>query len=315
MVNHFASLLGNIDLRAIESVAQKYELVFGGTSTIAAGGGVLSFGDYSAIAENKLVLPLIDRNYIPLTLPRELQKVYNILFPATITVHYKQFLLYSYLRIINLTDYADAVKATDSRISYSLDELLDYFKFRNISIAPASDANYRLLVYGAGRSDESSRNFTSVYTVSQQSNTATVLIHSDTQELYYHPTKAPSKTSVGMTISVVVSGSDPLVSAPIVIGDTGLTCVLGGKSALTASSNKVWRLSVDSPVNFSVLDKIKSLDTSGPAVDDMFKYQQTNCTQTYQNLWEMHYNPAYRLAGLLLAYVERVNLVWQKIAT
>ena len=314
MVNHFASLLSNIDLRAIESVAQKYELVFGGNSTISAGGGTLSFGNYTAVAENKLLLPLVDRNYTYLALPKELQRIYNVLFPATTTTHYKQFLLYSYLRIVELTEYADAIKTVDSRISYSLDELVDYFKFRNISIISSNDLNYGILVYGAGRSDETSRGFTSVYTVSQQSNTATVLILSNTQELYYHPTKTASKSSTGMAVTVTPS-ADPLVSAPITIGDTGLTCVLGGKNPITATSNKVWRFFVDSPVNFSILDKIKTLDSYGPSIEAMFNYQQASCTQSYQNLWERHHSPVYRLAGLLLAYVERVNLIWQKRAT
>jgi hypothetical protein len=315
MVNHFASLLSNINLRAIESVEQKYELVFGGNSTISAGGGTLSFGNYTAVAENRLLLPLVDRNYAFLTLPKELQRVYDILFPATITTHYKQFLLYTYLRIVDLTEYADEIKTVDRRISYSLDELVDYFKFRNISIVSSNDSNYGILVYGAGRSDETSRGFTSLYTVSQQSNTATVLIQSNTQGLYYHPTKTSSASSIGMTVTVTPSSTDPLVSAPIPIGDTGLACVLGGKNPITATSNKVWRFSVDSPVNFNILDKIKTLAAYGPTIEAMFNYQRASCNQSYQNLWEKHHSPVYRLAGLLLAYVERVNLVWQKRAT
>jgi len=315
MVNHFASLLSNINLRAIESVVQKYELVFGGTSSISAGGGVLSVGDYTAVGENRLLLPLVDRNYTQIDLPQELQRVYNVLFPSTITTHYKQFLLYSYLRTISLTDKAEDVKKVDSRISYSLDDMVEYFKFRNIAINASSDTNYTILVYGSGASNEYSRSFTTVYDVIQQSNTSTVLIHSPTQELYYHPLKSSSKTANNMTVSVTPSGADPLVSLPITIGDTGLTCILAGKAVLTATPNKFWRFSVDSPVSFNILDKIKPLDTYWQNVDAMFRYMQSSCTQTYQNMWNMHYNPAYRLAGLLLAYVERVNLVWQKRAT
>lgn len=315
MVNHFASLLSNIELRSLESVVQKYELVFGGNTTINAAGGVFGFGSYAEVTDNRLLLPLVDRNYSPLVLPAELQRVYNVLFPATITTHYKQFLLYSYLRIVDLTDKADAIKTIDNRISYSLDDLVDYFKFRNISITSTSDSNYGILVYGSGRSDENSRGFTAVYNITQQLQTATVLIYSPTQENYYHPTKVSSKSPTGMSVSVVPSATDPLISQPITIGDTGLVCLIGGKSALTATANKTWQFSVDSPVNFNVLDKIKTLDSYARTVDAMFEYQQSSCTQTYQNLWNTHYNPVYRLAGLLLAYVERVNLVWQKRAT
>lgn len=313
MVNHFASLLSNIDLRAIESVVRQYELIFGGASSISAGGGVLTVGKFTTIAENKLLLPLVDRNYTPLVLPEELRQVYTILFPATITTHYKQFLLYSYLRIIDLTDKAEDIKIEDSRISYVLDDLVDYFKFKNMSLLATSNPAYSLLVYGDSVSDETSRSFTTLYDVTQDS-TSTVKIHSPTQGLYYHPTNSPSKFYKNMSV-VVTPSADPKVSIPIALRGTGLTFLIGGTSTFASTAGKYWRFSVDSPVKFNVLDKIKTLDTYWTAVDKMFKYQQTKCAQTYQNMWDMHYNPAYRLAGLLLAYVERVNLVWEKRAT
>jgi hypothetical protein len=313
MVNHFASLLANIDLRAIDTVVRQYELVFGGTSTISAAGGVLTVGKFTTIAENRLLLPLVDRNYNPITLPQELQRVYNVLFPATISTHYKQFLLYSYLRVVNSTDRADDVKLVDSRISYVLDDLIDYFKFRNISIIASNAPTYSLLVSGNGVSDENSRSFTAVYDVTQNS-ASTVLLYSPTQGLYYHPAKSPSKFYENMSVPVTPS-ADPLVSLPITINGTGLTCLIGGKTTFAATNNKAWRFSVDSPVEFNILDKIKTIDAYGVTVDNMFKYQQSICTQAYQNMWNMHFNPVYRLAGLLLAYVERVNLVWQKRAT
>lgn len=315
MVNHFASLLGNVDLRSIDSMTQQYELVFGEDSTLSINDGVLAFGNYTAVVENKLLLPLIDRNYTPLILPRELQRVYDILFPSTSTAYYKQFLLYSYLRVVDLTDKSEEIKNVDRRISYSLDELVDYFKFPNISVSVSTDPDYSLLVYGQGISDENSRNFNTIYDITQQGSSSSVLIYSPTQGVYYHPTKAASKLSTDMDVPVVAGSENPAVSAPITIGSTGLTFVIAGKNVFADTPSKAWRLSVASPVNFKILDKIKSLETYGTAVDDMFKYQQTNCTQTYQNLWSLHYSPAYRLAGLLLAYVERVNLVWQKRAT
>jgi hypothetical protein len=34
------------------------------------------------------------------------------------------------------------------------------------------------------------------------------------------------------------------------------------------------------------------------------------CDASYSNLWNTHYNDVYRFAGLIMAYVERVNKVW-----
>jgi hypothetical protein len=81
------------------------------------------------------------------------------------------------------------------------------------------------------------------------------------------------------------------------------------------SPNKVWKFAVSAAPTFNILDKIKALDAYSYAVEAMFSYEHSSCNNTYQNLWNLHFNPAYRLAGLLLAYVERVNLVWQKLAT
>jgi hypothetical protein len=319
MVNHFASLLGNLDLWAFESVSQKYELTFGGNSAIIAGGGTLAVQNYAAVAETKLLLPMIDRNYMKVTLPPALQRVYNMLFTTTASMFYKQFLIYSYLRAIAATDKADEIKREDSRISYNLDDMVDYFKFRKIVIGPSSNPNYSLLVYGKGVSDETSRDFSATYTVRQVLDTSTVLIYSDTQKLFYHPTLPPSKSDINMAVGISQSTANSLLSNPVAVGGTGLSFAIAGPKPgtpdFTHSPSKVWQFTVDSPINFNLLDKVKLLDTYSTTTDDMFAYEHSSCNQAYQNLWTMHYNPVYRLTGLLLAYVERVNLVWQKLAT
>jgi len=58
--------------------------------------------------------------------------------------------------------------------------------------------------------------------------------------------------------------------------------------------------------------KLNELLLNSLAVDDMLNYSKELCSTTYENLWRTHYNVVYKFVGLLLAYVERVNLVWQK---
>jgi hypothetical protein len=83
---------------------------------------------------------------------------------------------------------------------------------------------------------------------------------------------------------------------------------------LTAG-NKIWSFSSNVPPRFDLLSKIKEIDARDYVVDNMLNFNKDHCDISYENIWRQHYNDIYRFAGLLLAYVERVNLVCQKRLT
>jgi hypothetical protein len=77
-------------------------------------------------------------------------------------------------------------------------------------------------------------------------------------------------------------------------------------------SNKFWSFSYNAPPKFDMIEKIKDVERRRQIVDDMLVFSKDIASSTYENIWRMHYNDVYRFAGLLLAYVERVNFVWSQ---
>ena len=148
MYNHFATLLGNLDLTYTAPMQESYLLGdelydFLGT----ASGDYLALDDYYVtIKTAKTASVLVNKSYAQLNLPAPLKKFYDILFPSTASEYYKQFLLYCYLRLVDASDKAADIKVYDPRLTYVLDEITDYFRFTKISIPRGNNLNYRLLV-------------------------------------------------------------------------------------------------------------------------------------------------------------------------
>jgi hypothetical protein len=115
--------------------------------------------------------------------------------------------------------------------------------------------------------------------------------------------------------------SNPTISRSIAIGETGLKFNITGpftaeapKGFLT-TGNRTWAFSAEAPFTFDFSAKMKELTANYQIVENMLAYGEELCNLSYSRMWHMHYNDTYRLAALLLAYVERVDFVWQKRLT
>lgn len=323
MVNHFASLLINLNLTATQPVQGNFVLAdetIGGDFGITTEDGYnIALGDtYSAITTTKLTSPFIDRNYSQITLPSELQRVYDVLFPATASNYYKQFLLYSYLRVLAATDKAQDVKNYDKRITYNLNELTEYFRFDRLSTAQSSNADFNLLLSGNLHVGEDAAYFNEQFVVLQLGNSQYLRVFSLTQAKYFKQRQVPSVNPTGKDILLELSTS-PNVSKPIPVGDTGLTFSITGPfnsapNPLTTTNN-VWHFIAEAPFLFDVVAKVNELASTNSLVSDMLDFNSDVCNISYKNLWHSHYNPVYKLSGLLLAYVERINILWQSSQT
>jgi hypothetical protein len=314
MLNHFASLLANFRLQDMQITTLHSSLGTGTGQEVVLGNGLsLDLTNSMGVGLVTQYSQFTDRNYTNIVLPIELERIYNILFPPTASFYYKQFLLFCYLRTIAATDMSSKISIYDSRISYDLDEVGDYFKFGKISAPYNSNPLFNILASGRSVSNEAANNFTNKYTVIQPQNSLSVLVRSDTQRLYYKPGVAPSMQPAGMATQL--TGSQ-YASDTIAIGDTGISFSIAGPlSAFTQTSDKYWTFYVDAAPQFNLLDRVKFLDVHYTTVDEMLNYARAASDNSNENLWRMHYNPVYRLAGLLLAYVERVNFVWVNRAT
>ena len=320
MVNHFASLLLNTNLSDLTPKLDTYLL---GDETDAILIGENSPDDFeittgelytSGVTEVRKSFKLINRNYTQFTLPSALQRMYNLLFPSGCSGYYKHFLLYCYLRIVDSSDKAKDVELYDSRLTYKLSEAEDYFKVYRVRPVKSNNPDYKLSIYGRLKPAEDYSSFLQEFVVKQIDDTAYLQIVSATELKYLKQGKTPSKSVKDMETLLSLNGDS---SYPIYIGDTGLYGILSGPfqtvdKGFTDSSDKIWAFSAEAPANFNFQNVYNLIKNNTVVLDDMFDFGRNLCNGSYERMWKTHYNNVYSFAGLLLAYVERVNLVCQR---
>jgi hypothetical protein len=282
-------------------------------------GAALMLDDfYATEIATRVSNPFTARNYVSLALPQDLQRFYNLLFPTESSDYYVQFLLYCYISLVQSTDIAEHVKRYDNRISYDLKELQSYFNFTRISAAYSNDPDFKLLVTGQIRNAPDTLGRYNKFIVRQVSNTSKLVIISATQQRYYKPGSMPSTSATDMEVQLEL-GNSGTITKPVAVGDTGLSLSITGPFQsldVNFSTNpyKAWLFSAEAPFHFDFAAKIKQLENSYQQVEAMLNFRREDCTASYENMWHTHHNSVYRFVGLLMAYVERVNIVWQKLA-
>jgi hypothetical protein len=312
MVNHFASLLSNLNLYAMAQTAVSYLLLSSDNYDIVTDDSYLIdlAGEYERSSELvKLVSPLVNNNYNQISLPLDLQKFHNILFPESASSYYKQFLLYCYLRIIESTDRHEDIKKYDHRVSYNLDLIFDYFKFNRVYLSSDNPKEYKLLVFGKMLNSASANYYSNSFIISQIPNTTGVQVYSYTQNQYYKPFSLPVASANNSTITL--SASNPGITDAVAIGDTGLFfSIVGNFQNFISPYTRSWEFTAEAPFRFDFLAKMQEFKTYQHIVTKMLDYRRAECDMTYENIWNLHHSDVYKLAGLLLAYVERVNLIY-----
>jgi hypothetical protein len=223
--------------------------------------------------------------------------------------------LYSYLRIVDSTDRKDDIKKYDNRLTYDLSSIEEYFRFYKKTSPVASDQNYTILVSGDLKTDEQVNGYKNDFVIYQQENSRNLYVYSITQSRFYKKGQAPSKNPTGME-NLLSFGSSASSSNLIEIGDTGLRFAIAGPlDNFMTTADKRWGFSAEAPFKFDFNECLKHLEQNTRIVEEMLAFDSDKCDLSYTNLWQMHYNGVYRLAGLLLAYVQRVNIVCQNAQT
>jgi hypothetical protein len=317
MYNHFATLLANIDLVYTTSVRHAYVL---GDSladflTTSSGEYILLDDYYSTIEPTKTSSPLINKDFLKIALPDPLKKFHEVIFPQGASDYYKQFLLYCYLRIVAASDKSEDIKKYDKRITYSLDELTDYFRFNKRSVPKPNNPNYNILVSGDLKPSQDVNYFLNSFVIKQIDQLQSLQIFSSIQFKYYKQGKPASLTAEGMDVPFNVTGS---ISDTIQIGDTGLSFNISGPfdssdpdKSFAYTGNKLWTFTAEAPFNLNISQLLDDIYSHAGIVENMLAFAKDKCDYNYESMWSQHYNDVYRLAGLFLAYVERVNIVWQ----
>jgi hypothetical protein len=316
MVNHFASLLVNLDLSSTDfTTPDFFSLAGNGGSVIVdeLGTPLATTDTYTSLRTYRRASRFVSRNYMQLPLPLELSNFYEILFPSDSSDYYKEFLLYCYLQLISSTDRYKDTLVYDNRISYKLHEIAEYFKFYGNSQVSSNSKDFELQVDGSIVSSADINSATAYFNIQQLGHTNTVLVHSPTNKKYYKPGAPAHTNSANMEVVIAGSSGSPTTSSTIAIGDSGLTFTISGDLPnFTTIGNKYWSFSSTAPLVFDFTAKVAELFNRPATVDAMLGYRKDQCSSSYENLWRLHYNDVYKVTGLLLAYIERVNLIWQQ---
>lgn len=370
MVNHFASLLYNKSASKIKGAIRNFSLAASEGKTLQGsedGIGLITSDFFTTTSIHSNLNTFISRDYSEVELPLELNSFYNLLFNTAASDYYSKFTLYNYLKAVASTSLADRVKNIDSRITYDLDTISEYFSTNRMSETRTSDPRFKLIVSGVPISDEKANGSINDYAIIQQGNSANILAFSVTQKEYYAPGKSPAKRPAGMSIPITLNTANKAISKPVELTGTGLIISISGPMLATipaewvstnsykkgdnvlygvktytsktvhvnsvppnldnlnwleyklvdflTAGNKLWSFSTNVPPKFDLIDKIKEIEAKEYVVDEMLNFYKNDCDINHENIWRQHYNDIYRFAGLLLAYVERVNLVCQRRLT
>lgn len=240
----------------------------------------------------------IPNSFAAIKLRPELSSIYTILFPATSQRFYKLFLTWNYLQIIRAAGLLEDLKQFDSRIVLDLDSDPSYFKFHRISsvTANASAAAFPLRVFGTYVPDVTTKNTYDVIEVTQ-TGAATVSIKSNVNGTFF-------KAIDGSTNHIVTITDK--ISNHIKIGSTGLSFYISAATAFNGSNDKQWSFVIEAPLVFDLNTIFTNLDNN-PAIIEMLKLNPSFDTNKYEMYWWQHFNKLYRLAGLLIAFVARID--------
>lgn len=294
---------------------------------------LLNLAGENKIAENKSYFT--DHNYNQLELPSALKEFQNLLFPPGSSFYYRQFLCYCFLRVLHSANMQQEIIKYDKRISYDLDSLKEYFRLKRSSVPTTSNPNFTLTLLGEYSLTGANNYYFNSYTITQNGTLPEVFVYSDVDKIFLKKDKTSPIKADDMSIPLTpasslsaggnfYAGGDYVpyrMTKAVPIGTTGLSFVLLGNfddSVLsgfkfTDTADKYWNFIVESPFIFEFMYFFNKLIMRDTVVVRMINYGEADTTNL--NIFNNHYNEAYRFSGLLNLYIEKVNLLWGRNQT
>ena len=148
------------------------------------------------------------------------------------------------------------------------------------------------------------------FNIEQQSNENKILIYCSNLRKYFKQGKEESFNYLDM-YSDVIFNVDSNISQAIELGNSKLFFrFVGDMNNFNTPISKSWNVVIEYPYSFNFLDFFKHLEQNYIIIEEMFSFRKSESNSNYSNFWYKHYNPVYRFAGLLLSYVEKVNMLW-----
>lgn len=254
---------------------------------------------------------LVAPGYKQLVLPTALQTFYDYLYPADATRYHKQFLTLCYLKLINATGFNQPFTSFDSRVTYDLADTSAFFRTYRTTTPTTNNTGFNLLISGLYNQDIDQNSFYDVITVTQVANQPNVLVHSLSKKAYLNGGLTFDNPTADAYVAVTDNQSTSM-SDLIPVGTTGLSVrIVGDMTQFTATANKQWQFVAEAPFLFDFPNLFEDLVMGEEDMLAMLDYASDVADTKYAMLWNRHFNPVYRFAGLVNAYVQKLNELWQ----
>lgn len=257
----------------------------------------------------------IPAGFVPFTYNRALSQFHNLIIPERQSRFFKKLISYVYLRYIDAAGMSDDTKILDPRITYDLSlDKSEFFQFNRISnpkltvpVTPKlNDPLISVIIHGKYSRSAQFDEFYEKIRITQIGASNVI--------------KVESLNSNGLVTNVYVPSATLIWSGPsntgnsnlVIVGSSGLSVSLATNNNFATSdsnnsSDRQWEFIVEAPIKFSINDLMDKLNYSSDVVSAMLALPAKIDSTKYDNLWKMHYNRIYKLAGLIIAFALRAD--------
>lgn len=244
----------------------------------------------------------VPADYSALTLTSYLSSVRAVLFGRSPDSLFRNYRLRQYMTVLHSTELVEFVTNLDSRITYDPfadSELFDDVFNTTVSIVTDPGGTGLLPVLtGVARPDDRSGKSTSSWRVAASSDEVEIIRRTPSA----FTVTVECDTSSGLSAAIQLPGSDLYFKVPA--GTSGMVWTIESRARpeLDLGSIVAQLESIGEDVILELFGVGTPLPTTEP-----FK--------TFSNLWKSHDVMAYKLGGLLLAYIYRMEQIRQASAT
>ena len=228
----------------------------------------------------------VDPAFVPVPLPSQLLSVHNLLLGADSDDAALNFRLKQYMQVLHATEFEKYVLALDPRITYQLDRsVLDAVFEPVVSALNAAAQASRLEIVGA------------LFRPSVQ----TRLKYDWVVKALSSSVLETSLLTPALSVSTVISDDKGLSTPASLAGQRNMFVRVG----MTVTTGAEWSISLlDKPVT-DLAALLAGITAGQNALEVLFSADEP--FNTFGELWHEHPYLQYRLSGLLLAYVYRVE--------
>ena len=244
----------------------------------------------------------VDPTYAPVTLTGDLAALYDMFYPSS-NLDAKLVLTQAYMSLVEGCGMGEAITKLDPRVTYKIltPDAPDNLSKISVGVPTTSNAqspSIWLRVYNYDyRPAWLTTPLTRTFSIEQQTNTLNLNVKEDATLIYTTAVSFTGQYSNVVTVPDPVSGKSMFqfqIKHPT-------------SPAFTSTSGKKWS------VTFSVLypelisQQVKEMNRRQGTISRLLSTQRLPETTSYDELYQKHFNEVYRLAGLYISLVYRMN--------